>query len=509
MKKNLRTLIVEDSEFDAMMLVNLLRKGGYKPEHLRVETASAMQDALRNQEWDLILADYNLPEFSAPEALKLLQWTGRDIPFIIISGGIGEDIAVEAMKAGAHDYLMKGALARLAPCVERELREADERRGRREAEEAMRESEQRYRALWDTATDAVLLMDTDSVIQFANPAVEQVFGYMPNEVIGQNLTLLLPERVRDEQKRDFQEHLLSGVRGRDRRVLETVGVHKDKDEVMIEIAYNDMELKGEKHFVAFIRDITERKRAEKKLRENQEQFRVASEIQKSLFPEASPQLEGFDIGGVSHPAEAAGGDYYDYLEMPGGAWGFVVGDVSGHGVGPALLMAETRAYLRLLARTGGEAGEILAQANRMISEDVDGERYVTAVYVGLDPEARVVRCASAGHTPGFVINRKGGIKAKLTRTGVPLGMRSDSEYGTADPVRLESGDIILLATDGIDEAVNAQNEFFGLDAAVRVVHENCEAPAEEIVERLYAAVKEFANGAAIEDDVTAVVIKVL
>ncbi|MFT5031313.1 MAG: PAS domain S-box-containing protein, partial [Candidatus Binatia bacterium] len=330
MKKALRTLIVEDSEFDAMMLVNVLRKGGYKPEHIRVETASGMQDALRDKEWELILADYNLPEFSAPEALKLLQWSGQDIPFIIISGGIGEDVAVEAMKAGAHDYLMKGNLARLVPAVERELREAEERKRRRVAEDSMRESEQRYRALWETATDAVLLMDTDSVIHFANPAIEQVFGYSPNEVIEQNLTLLLPERARAEQAEDFKQLLHSGIREKSRHVLETVGLRKEKSEVMIEIAYNHMELQGVKWFVAFIRDITERKRDEKELRENQEQFRLASEIQQSLFPKVSPDLPGFDISGVSHPAEAAGGDYFDYLDMQDGNWGFVVADVSGH-----------------------------------------------------------------------------------------------------------------------------------------------------------------------------------
>ncbi len=509
MKTILRTLIVEDSEFDAMMLVTLLRKGGYKPEHTRVETAADMQDALRRQEWDLILADYNLPEFSAPEALKLLQWTGRDIPFIIISGGIGEDIAVEAMKAGAHDYLMKGALARLVPAVERELREAEERRRRRRAEESMRESEQRYRALWETATDAVLLMNTDSVIEFANPAVEHVFGYTPEEVIGQNLTLLLPERVQGSHRREFEEHLLSGIRDESRRVLETVGLRKESEEVMIEIAYNDMELKGIKRFVAFIRDITERKRAERELRENKEQFRVASEIQKSLFPKTSPELTGFDIAGVSHPAEAAGGDYFDFLRMREGHWGFVVGDVSGHGVGPALLMAETRAYLRLLARNRTDAGEILGRANHMISEDVNGERYVTAVYVALNPETRSILWASAGHTPGFVIDRDGGVKAKLTRTGVPLGMRPDSKFETKGSVALESGDIVLLTTDGIDEAVDADTEFFGLERAVEVVHTNREATATEIVERIYDAVEAFTGAAPIEDDVTAVVIKVL
>ena len=135
----------------------------------------------------MILADYNLPQFSAPAALKILQESGKDLPFIIVSGGIGEDTAVAAMKGGAHDYLMKGNLARLVPAVERELREAETRAGRKQVEAALRESELRYRLLWENSADAVLLMDTYSNIHFANPAVEKVFGYSPDEVLGQNL----------------------------------------------------------------------------------------------------------------------------------------------------------------------------------------------------------------------------------------------------------------------------------------------------------------------------------
>src|SRR5574341_737428 len=117
MKTGLRVLIVEDSEFDAQMMVSLLRRGGYDVSFERVETPSAMQAALTKGKWDIILADYNLPEFSAPAALTLVQESGLDLPFIIVSGGIGEDIAVSAMKSGAHDYLMKGNLHRLVPAV--------------------------------------------------------------------------------------------------------------------------------------------------------------------------------------------------------------------------------------------------------------------------------------------------------------------------------------------------------------------------------------------------------
>src|SRR5262245_32018925 len=148
MKTPLRVLVVEDSEFDAQVMVNLLRKGGYAVTSQRVEDAEGMSAALNTGSWQLVLADYNLPAFSAPAALKLLKDSGQDLPFIIVSGGIGEDIAVACMKAGAHDYLMKGNLSRLAPAVDRELREAANRASQRESRRLMIESKRRYRLLW-------------------------------------------------------------------------------------------------------------------------------------------------------------------------------------------------------------------------------------------------------------------------------------------------------------------------------------------------------------------------
>jgi DNA-binding NtrC family response regulator len=133
MRVPIRVLIAEDSEFDARILVNTLRQGGYEPKFKRVETAVDFRAALTDESWEVILSDYNMPEFTALDALKIAQESGLDLPFIIISGGIGEDIAVAAMKAGAHDYFMKGNLARLVPAVEREIREAFGRRAHRQA----------------------------------------------------------------------------------------------------------------------------------------------------------------------------------------------------------------------------------------------------------------------------------------------------------------------------------------------------------------------------------------
>ncbi len=140
MNTRLHVLLVEDSESDAELTILLLTTAGYDVVHERVETAGEMQAALDRQAWDIVLADYRLPQFDAPAALRLLQRTGLDIPFIVVSGTVGEETAVAVMKAGAHDYLMKDNLTRLAPAVRRELAEAQTRRERRQAEEALRRS---------------------------------------------------------------------------------------------------------------------------------------------------------------------------------------------------------------------------------------------------------------------------------------------------------------------------------------------------------------------------------
>ena len=130
----LRVLIIEDVEYDAQSMLRELQKGGYDVEHERVETRPALQAALSQKGWDLVLCDFTLPKFSAAEALKTLQQSGQDLPFIIISGTIGEESAVEMLKAGAHDFIVKGRMARLLPAIERELKDAVSRHLQREAE---------------------------------------------------------------------------------------------------------------------------------------------------------------------------------------------------------------------------------------------------------------------------------------------------------------------------------------------------------------------------------------
>ncbi|HEY9634281.1 MAG TPA: ATP-binding protein [Coleofasciculaceae cyanobacterium] len=196
MNNLLRVLLVEDSEDDAELLVHELERGGYNPIYERVDTPAAMSTALDKEQWDIIIADYTLPSFSAPAALNLLKEKELDLPFIIVSGSIGEDIAVAAMKAGAHDYLMKDKLARLAPAVERELREAIERRRRREAEQTVRQNEERFRALIENALDIITVLGTNGIISYNSSSIKKVLGYEPEHLVGKNiLEYIHPEDV--------------------------------------------------------------------------------------------------------------------------------------------------------------------------------------------------------------------------------------------------------------------------------------------------------------------------
>jgi len=170
----LRVLIVEDSEGDALLLVRALRRGGYDPTFERVETPAAMKAALDQQTWGIIISDYTMPHFSAPAALALLQESGLDLPFIIVSGAIGERTAVEAMKAGAHDYVMKDNLARLGPAVQRELHEAEVRLAHKQAEDALRKRTEEISLLYEIGRQFSRTLDLERIYDTLHDLVSKV-----------------------------------------------------------------------------------------------------------------------------------------------------------------------------------------------------------------------------------------------------------------------------------------------------------------------------------------------
>lgn len=180
----LRVLLVEDNVDDALLLIDALREGGFTPDTHRVDTEAAYRAALADASWDIIIADYVLPRFSGIDAITIARARGLDIPIIMVSGKVGEDAAVEAMRAGAQDYVLKGHLTRLVPAIERELQEAEVRRERRQAAEALRASEERFRQLADAMPQLVWTAEPDGRVDYYNRRYREYQGITPNEKEG-------------------------------------------------------------------------------------------------------------------------------------------------------------------------------------------------------------------------------------------------------------------------------------------------------------------------------------
>ncbi|MBV9124818.1 MAG: PAS domain S-box protein [Planctomycetes bacterium] len=555
---------------------------------------------------------------------------------------------------------------------------------RARAEEALRASEERFRAVAETANDAVISGNSAGIITYFNKAAQRIFGYSEAEAIGRPITLLMPERFQPLHEGGMARFLATRKPRLIGRTVELTGTRKDGREFPLELSLAHWEAGSATHFTGMIRDISERKQAENALRrqtlfvkllqvvavaaneastpeeafqtaldqvcahtdwpvghvyvpaqdgtgelvsanlwhlddrwrfaflrkateasrfgpgvglpgrvlasgqpawvgdvtqdENfpragetrglgvkaafafpvlvdtevvavleffsreavvpeqpllevmahigtqlgrvvervrrrqaaaliratEAELRIARDIQRRLFPDAPPVLPGFDIAGISYPAQAIGGDYYDYIALPDGGIGVVVGDVSGHGYGPALMMSQARAYLRALALMHTDIGDLLTHANHILAEDTEEGRFITLFLARLDPRTRSLQFAAAGHE-AFLLPASGPVR-KLASTALPLGVERDLVIPCGPAVLLQPGDQVLLFTDGIPEATGPGDAPFGIDRTLDIVRAHREEPAQTIVEALHRAVQDFTHGRTL-DDLTAVVIK--
>jgi len=296
MSASVRVLIVDDSAEQAERLLAELRRGGFEPVPRRVETREGFEEAL-NEPWDAVLAHHGPPGFGALPALAVLKERKLDIPFLILSSAIGEDTAVRAMKAGAHNFILKDSLGRLAPTLERELRDAQMRHERRQAHKALSESEARFGTLAETASDAILMVDDASKVLFVNSAAERIFGYPAAAMIGKPLSLLMPgsEREGGRFAPPAREERADGLP----RVVELMGRRDGGAEFPLEVSFG-IARKDAKPLVTIIaRDIGARKAAEALLRQSEERLRT-------LVGNAPVVLFALDRDGVFTHAEGKG-----------------------------------------------------------------------------------------------------------------------------------------------------------------------------------------------------------
>lgn len=498
-------------------------------------------------------------------------------------------------------------------------------------------TEQRFRSLLESAPDAIVIVDSMGQIAMVNAQTEQIFGYSREELIGQSIETLVPERFRGIHRhhraayaeRPHTREMGAGV--------ELFGRRRDGSEFPAEISLSPRRTEeGDLVFCA-IRDITRRKLAEQALRESEERFDLAvrgtdagiwdwdlrsgrlylsprwkgmlgyedgeiaesfaewetrlhpadrqraltavqdylagktdeyelehrlkhkdgsyrwilargaavrdasgtpyrmvgshiditelkdtlavlhdrdvqmvaaQQIQKHLLPQRPPEVPGIDVLGASFPAEFAAGDHFDYFLMPDGALAVVIGDVTGHGFGPALIMASVHTLIRALSQRYCDVSDILHHANRFLCEETAEHFFATVLFARIDTGSRRLEYASAGHPPAYVFDRQGAIKARLESTGIPLGIYLNETTPMGSPVDLDDGDLVFMLTDGAIEIRSPGGEPFGVERAIDCVRRHREKPPAEIIEQLYRAVVQFSQKESPDDDVTAVVLKI-
>jgi PAS domain S-box-containing protein len=353
--------------------------------------------------------------------------------------------------------------------------------------------------------DLICLAGEDGYFKEVNPAFHKVLGYSGEELLSRPfLEFVHPEDV-PATLAEF-EHLKQG-----RPSLSFMNRYRAADGSYRWLEWSAAPVPDRRLLFAIARDVTDRKRmetAERALIETRLQLRIAHDIQRSLLPSGPPDVDGFDVAGLSHAAEEVGGDYYDYIPMAGGRLGVLVGDVTGHGVGSALVMAATRTGLRSLVAAGHSLAEIVDRTNTMLLDSTPDNCFVTLALAEIDPVARSLRYVNCGHSAGYLLDGQGVLKARLASTAPPLGCLPNFEVGPTPEHPLATGDVLILLTDGVTEAESPQNQFFGDRRALEVVRLHLHAPAADIAAAIHRAAGEFRGSLPAKDDTTSLIVKV-
>jgi PAS domain S-box-containing protein len=367
-----------------------------------------------------------------------------------------------------------------------------------------KQSEAQIRTLTNAVeqtADGIVITDRGGLIEYVNPAFETTTGYTLKEL--RSLTpRILKSGVHDD---GFYEKLWATILAGN--VFRATIANRKKNGEIFFAEQTITPMWGSTgiitHFVTVIKDVTELRKAQ----EQQMHMSLARAVQQQFYSMPPAQVDGFDFAGAAFPADATGGDYFDFVPLPDNKIGITIGDVCGHGIGSALLMAELRAYLRAFAHKSSQVGEILSLVNNALVSDLEQDRYATLIFCCLQPGKRSLVYASAGHTPGFVLDSDGNIKRTLDSTDIPLGFLPDHTFSCGDPFSLEPGDILALLTDGITDAERPDQDQFGVERALEFIRTHRNESAQQIVTGLYEEVRRFSDGLPQIDDITTVICK--
>jgi sigma-B regulation protein RsbU (phosphoserine phosphatase) len=345
-------------------------------------------------------------------------------------------------------------------------------RERKQAEEALRKSEEKYRRIVETAGEGFILMDKNLIITDVNEALCQLVGLRRENIIGKT-----PLEFATEDFRQFME---------------------TKQKEISAGQYKEFRVIGN---MAFVTNLSEQKKS----------LALAAEVHKSLQPPTTFRASGLDVAGRSIACDEIGGDYFDFLrEQPcaGDHFDAVVGDVTGHGVDAALFMTTARAFLRMSASQCGDISQIITEMNRHLTLDIlDTGRFMTLFYMRIYPENKKLQWVRAGHDPAIIYDPGENKFEELNGAGLALGIDGNYVYEENLKTGLLQGQIIAIGTDGIWETFNTNGKMFGKKRFRDIVRENAHLEANEIIDAVYHELSTFSKGLKKEDDATLVIIK--
>lgn len=482
----LKAVLIEDNPDDAFLLETALDSSpDVKWDLHTAETLSAGLQAARTVSPDAILLDLSLPDSHGLDTVRKARSSMPHIPLVILTGLEEKSVALEAMRLGAQDFIVKGRLD--DQLVIRTILFAIERhryQAQLDQQEAhLRQLTARFSAsFWTTDADLNITSTLGSTFvgnaeSTAHSSIYDFFGTRDpsDDIIDAHSRALVGESVGADihwEGRIFHAQIEPNRTNTD----EIIGA------------------------MGFAVDVTERRHIE-------QEFGLARRIQQSLLPEAPPQIPGWDIAGLSRPADATGGDFFDYLDVGENRLTVSVGDVSGHGLGPAILAASAHSYLHALTSTLSDQQEIMLALNRLLIADTPDDQFITMMYVSIDLVANLLHYNGSGHPPLLVFDANGNLKHELASVDPPLGWFDDLKFEPIPPIQIESGDLIVILTDGILEAMDVDHRAFGQDRVVDVVQGSLADSSMSIAGAIYAAAREFSSHASAKDDMTLVVIK--
>lgn len=370
---------------------------------------------------------------------------------------------------------------------------------RKQAADRLRKSEAKFRRIVETAAEGFVLLDDDLRILEVNDAYCRMLGYSRRELIGKT--------PYDLATKNFRKYLRSNAKrllSHDHRVIE--GMYKAKDGHKVPILIHGNTLRDENGtqlgHVGFVTDLTEQKRS----------LMVAGDVQRNLMPQPPPRIKGLDIAGNSVPCDEIGGDYYDFIEIRRGQipmLALAVGDISGHGVDSALLMATARAVFRNHIFTTRDLSDVVAGMNRTLLKDFYSlDRFMTLFAMEIDPLKGELRWVRAGHDPALVYCQNNASFIELNGEGVSLGLFENHTYYQNELPDLSAGTVIALGTDGIWEARAGNGEMFGKDRFRNIIETNADKTAATILNEVYHEVYRFIGSSKTEDDITLVIVKI-